>query len=53
MKQLACLKQYVLGRRLNTVITMTNNLTDMTYNDNFYLDPRALDRLAIREMLCF
>jgi len=29
MKQLPCIKQYVLGYHLKTVTTMTNNLTDM------------------------
>jgi len=28
MKQLPCIKQYVLGERLKTIITMTNDLTD-------------------------
>jgi len=26
MKQLPCIKQYVLGRRLKSIITITNNL---------------------------
>jgi len=29
------LKQYVLGNRLKTIITMTNNLTDMKFEDEF------------------
>jgi len=33
------IKQHVLEKRLKTIITMTNNLTDMIFNDNFYLDP--------------
>jgi len=41
MKQLPCITQYVLGQRLETIITMTNNLADMVFDDNFYLDPRA------------
>jgi len=28
MKHLLCIKQYVLGTGLKTIITMTNNLTD-------------------------
>ena len=27
MKELPCIKQFVLGQRLKTIITMTNNLT--------------------------
>jgi len=26
---------------LKTIITMTNNLTDMSFNDNSYVDTRA------------
>jgi len=37
MKQLPCINQYVLGYRLKTIITMTNTLTDMIIDDNFYL----------------
>ena len=51
MKQLPCIKQYVIGQRLKTTITMTNNLTDMLSDDSFYLDPTRLDRLAIIEMV--
>jgi len=29
MKQLPCIKQYVLGYRLNIITKMTNTLTDM------------------------
>jgi len=29
MKQLPCIKKYVPGQSLNTLIIMTNNLTDM------------------------
>ena len=46
MKQIPCNKQYVLEKRLKTIITMTNNLTDVIFDDNFYFDPRTLDRLA-------
>jgi len=41
MKHLPCIQQYVLGYRLKTIITKTNNLTDMIYDCNFYLDLRA------------
>ena len=41
MAHLHCIKQYVLGKRLNTIIAISNNLPDMNFNDNFYLDPRA------------
>ena len=41
MKQLPCIGQYVLGQRLKTIITMTNNLTDMSFDDNSYVDTRA------------
>ena len=37
MKELPCIKQYVLKKRLETIITMTNNLTDMIFDDKFYL----------------
>ena len=50
MKQLPCIKQYVLAyKRLKTIIPMTNNLTDMIFDDNFYLDPRAF----LDEYFCF
>jgi len=39
MKQLPCIKQYVLGQLLKSIITMTNNLTYMIYYNRFYLDP--------------
>jgi len=32
---------------------MTNNLTDMIFDDNFNLGPRALYRIAIIASLCF
>jgi len=32
---------------------MKNNLTDMILDDNFYLDPRALDRLTVNAIACF
>ena len=35
MTQLPFIKQYVLGNRLKTIITMTNNLTDMKFEDEF------------------
>ena len=35
MKQLPCIKQYVLGQRLKTIIIMTNNLTDTIFNNDF------------------
>jgi len=41
MKQLPCIEQYVLGYCLKTKLTMSNNLTDMMFNDNFYLDPHT------------
>ena len=28
-------------KNLKTIITMTNTLTDMTFDDSFYLGPRA------------
>jgi len=31
------MNEYVLGQRLKTIITITNNLTDMIFDDNFYL----------------
>ena len=50
MKQLPSIKQYVLAyKRLKTIIPMTNNLTDMIFDDNFYLDPRAF----LDEYFCF
>jgi len=39
MKELPCIKQYVLEKRLKTIITMANNLAGMIFADNFYLDP--------------
>ena len=41
IKQLPCIKQYVQGQCLKTMITMTNNLTDMIFDESFYLGPRA------------
>ena len=32
MKQLPCMKQYVLGQHLKAIITMTNKLTDMIFS---------------------
>ena len=32
MKHLPCIKQYVLGLRLETIINMTINLTDMIFS---------------------
>jgi len=32
MKQLPCIKQYVLGKHLKTIITMTNYLTDTIFS---------------------
>jgi len=40
MKQLPCIKQYVLGYCLKTIITMNNSLTDMIFDDNLIIDPR-------------
>ena len=34
MKQLPCIKQYVLGQGLKTITTMTNNTTYMSFNDS-------------------
>ena len=39
MKHLPCIKQYVLGKRLKTILTITNSLTDMIFDANFYPDP--------------
>ena len=39
MNQLPCIKQYVPGYRLRTMIAMNNNLTDMIFNDHLYFDP--------------
>ena len=38
MKQIPCIKQYwyVLGQRLKTILSMTNNLTNMIFNDSSY-----------------
>jgi len=47
MKQLPCTKQYVLGYGLKTIITMTNNLTDMIFDDNFYLGPHIYLKIRI------
>ena len=41
MKQLPCIKHYVLRQYFKTIKTMTNNLTDMIFDDNFYFDPVA------------
>ena len=32
MKQLPCIKKFVLGQCLKTIISMTNNLTDMIFD---------------------
>jgi len=32
IKQLPCIKQFEHGKRLQTIITMTNNLTDMIFS---------------------
>ena len=32
MKQLFCIKQYVLGYRLKTILTMNYNLIDTTFS---------------------
>jgi len=32
MKQLPCIKQYVLGKPLKAIITTTNNLTDTIFS---------------------
>ena len=48
MKQLHCIKQYILGQRLKTIITMTNNLTHMLFDDSFFLDPIAQIDLQVR-----
>jgi len=32
MKQLPCIEQYVLGKSLKSIITMTNSLTDMIFD---------------------
>jgi len=39
MKQLHCIKQYVLGEHLTTIITMNNYFADMIFDDKFYLYP--------------
>ena len=41
MKQLPSIKQYVRGKHLKIIITMTNNVTDTIFADNLYLDPSA------------
>ena len=40
-EKIPCIKQYVLGQLLKTIITMTNNLTYTILDDNFYFDPPA------------
>ena len=52
MQQLPCLKQYVLGVRLKTIITLTNNLTDMIFDDNLSW-PTCQDRLTINAISFF
>ena len=43
-----------MGQRLETIITMTYNLTDMIFNDSFNLNTcMCLDRLAINAISCF
>jgi len=43
-----------MGQRLETIITMTYNLTDMIFNDSFNLNTcMRLDRLAINAISCF
>jgi len=37
LKELLCIKQFELVKILKTVITMANNLTDMMFDDSFYL----------------
>jgi len=44
MKELPCIKQYVLEKRLKT-ITMTNNLAGMIFADNSILTPGLARRL--------
>jgi len=53
MKHLPYIKQYVLGYHIKSKITLTNSLTDMNFDNNFYLDPRGLDRLTINVISCF
>jgi len=36
MKQLFCIKQYVLGYRLNTILTMSYNLIDVLITFNVW-----------------
>ena len=38
MKQIPCIKQYVLGQCLKTIITITNNITDMIFDDSFFTE---------------
>jgi len=38
MTQLPCIKNIILGW---PIISMTNDLTDMIFDDSFYHDPRA------------
>ena len=52
MQQLPCLKQYVLGVCLKTIITLTNNLTDMIFDDNLSW-PTCQDRLTINAISFF
>ena len=37
IKQLTCIKQYVLEYLLKTIKTMTNNLVGMIFDDSLYL----------------
>ena len=37
VKQLTCIKQYVLEYLLKTIKTMTNNLVGMIFDDSLYL----------------
>ena len=48
MKHLPYINQYVLRYHMKSKITLTNSLTDMNFDNNFYLDPRGLDRLPLK-----
>jgi len=53
MKQLPCSNKYVQEKRLKTIITATNNLTDMLFDYSFYLDTWAKIDLQLMQARVF
>jgi len=52
MKQLPCITQYVLGKCLKVILTMTKNLKDY-FRCQFLSWHTRVDRLTINASSCF